>query len=139
MWPCKCIAEVKFKAQKFRNTGYVEALDGVFKSDIIVPEQLKRDLRRTAAPLEDTLENEKDWHPGSNDQVLDLVHPSIYPLVYGQSRILPADTVGLADCMHRCGEGRVVTCDEVSDKRWSSTYQWLPTDFLIREGSDDVK
>ena len=30
-------------------------------------------------------EDQKDWHPGSNKQVLDLVHPSLYPLVYGKT------------------------------------------------------
>ena len=136
---CKCIAEVKFKASKFPKPEYVEALDGVFKSDHIVPEQLKQELKKAAAPLEDVLEKDKDWHPGSNDQVLDLVHPSIYPLVYGQSRILRDDIVGTKDCMRRCGEGRILPCDEYFGNRWSSKYQWLPTEFSIPEGSDDVK
>ena len=92
-----CIAEVRYKAEKYTETGCVEALDGIFKSDGIISEDLKNDLRRAAAPLEIVPERDKDWHSGSNGQVLNLVHPSLYPLVYGQSRILPYGSVGPAD------------------------------------------
>ncbi len=92
-----CIAEVRYKAEKYTETGCVEALDGIFKSDGIISEDLKNDMKTAAAPLEIVPERYKDWHPGSNGQVLNLVHPCLYPLVYGQSRILPYGSVGLAD------------------------------------------
>lgn len=37
--------------------------------------------------LENVPDSQKDWHPGSDKQVLDLVHPSLYCLVYGVSQI----------------------------------------------------
>lgn len=92
-----CIAEVRYKVKEYKEYGIVEGLDGVFKSDIIIPEELRVALKDAAAPLEDVPEKQKDWHPGSNGQVLDLVHPSMYPLVYGQSRILARGNVGLDD------------------------------------------
>jgi len=73
-----CIAEVKYKAKKYAETGCVEALDGILKSDGIISEDLKNDTRKAAAPLKNVPERDKDWHPGSNGQVLDLVHPSLY-------------------------------------------------------------
>ncbi len=33
--------------------------------------------------LEDLFEGKFDYHPGSNNQVIDLVHPSLFPLQYG--------------------------------------------------------
>jgi len=32
---------------------------------------------------------EKDWHPGSGDKVLDLIHPSLYPYIKGVSQRVP--------------------------------------------------
>jgi len=29
-----------------------------------------------------------DWRYGSDGQVLDLIHPSLFPLIYGHSRVL---------------------------------------------------
>jgi hypothetical protein len=34
------------------------------------------------SPNSRVLDELKDWHPGSNGQVLDLVHPSLYPIIY---------------------------------------------------------
>ena len=90
-------------------------------------------------------------HPNSNEQVLDLVHPSIYPLVYGQTRILPNTIVSLSDCISRCGHGIIditgvrggsehdeVIC-ETHDSRWSMKYQWLPAEFATPAGTDEVQ
>ncbi|KAL9104295.1 MAG: hypothetical protein Q9163_000736 [Psora crenata] len=88
-----CIAELKYKAGVFNETNCIETLDGVWKSDTIVPQDHKLSLQRAVASLEDIPETDKDWHPNTNEQVLDLVHPSLYPLVYGQSTILPKENV----------------------------------------------
>ena len=76
------------------------------------------------APLEDVPDSEKDWHPGSNGLVLDLVHPSLYPIVYGRTAgkdqestttsILVAPDFGQND-----------------SKFTSKQFQWLPSDFFI--------
>ena len=39
----------------------------------------------------------KDWHPGSDQKVWDLVHPSLFSLVYGRTRILSSETTTLED------------------------------------------
>ncbi|KAJ0398563.1 hypothetical protein ATCC90586_010359 [Pythium insidiosum] len=51
-------------------------------SDSIVPADVKAKFVREVSVLEDVPDEQKDWHPGSNDQVLDLVHPSLYCCVY---------------------------------------------------------
>jgi hypothetical protein len=40
-------------------------------------EHLRQHLQCETAP---------DWHPGSNEQMLNLVHPSLFPLISGLSR-----------------------------------------------------
>ena len=44
-----------------------------------------RRLKIAASVLENVPDHKKDWHPGSNGQVLDLVHPSLYCVVYSRT------------------------------------------------------
>ena len=44
----------------------------MYKSDTLVSTDLKEALRKAAAPLEDVPASKQDWHPGSDDKVLDL-------------------------------------------------------------------
>ncbi len=115
-------------------------------------------LRQAIAPLEDCRDSDKDWHPGSGDQVLDIVHPSLYPLVYGQSRILPRGSVVLENCLQTYGRGvkiPVPTAEETEDPNperrrdswgqdwqlnlWSRKFQWLPTEFECLATTESVR
>ncbi|KAK6540654.1 hypothetical protein TWF694_008047 [Orbilia ellipsospora] len=57
-------------------------IDNVWRSDRLIDEGLRDELMQAIATLENVPEEEKDWHPGSEGQVLDLVHPSLWPLMY---------------------------------------------------------
>ena len=56
----------------------MSAVDGVWQNDELIPMDIKQSLIECAKKLENVPEDEKDWHPGSNEQVLDLVHPSLF-------------------------------------------------------------
>jgi len=76
------------------------------------------------APLENVPDSEKDWHPGSDGLVLDLVHPSLYPIVYGR-------TVGRS---WDSTTAEVLVAPELGDgdsKFTSERFQWLPSDFAV--------
>ncbi|KAH8892988.1 hypothetical protein GQ53DRAFT_619176, partial [Thozetella sp. PMI_491] len=60
----------------------------VAKTDGLIPESLGADLKRGVSPLLNSPQEQKDFHPGSNNQVLNLVHPSLFPLVYGRTEVL---------------------------------------------------
>ncbi len=60
----------------------------VAKADSLVSAGLQDELRSGLAPLPSAPEEKKDWHPGSDVKVLNLVHPSLFPLVYGRSEVL---------------------------------------------------
>lgn len=124
----------------------------VVKSDTTVSPELKAQLRIACKPLEDIPTSLKDWHPGSDGKVLDLVHPSLFPLIYGRSRVLPKGKVGLQDCTEYIGKGEVVKPPDSSDievnrshprsqdivptEYWSREFQWLPCDVeFAEEGS----
>ncbi len=54
----------------------------VWKLNALVPPAL---LSCLLAEVEKLQGKEKDWHPGSDSQVLNLVHPSLYSIAYGKS------------------------------------------------------
>lgn len=54
------------------------AVDYTWQSDALIDEKLRNDLVAGVSALENVEDAKKDWHPGSNHQVLDLVHPSLY-------------------------------------------------------------
>jgi hypothetical protein len=83
----QCIAELKCKAKFFEQAGLIYTLNAkennIIKSDTIVTPDVHADLRAGFDKLRAAQAAAPDWHPGSNDMVQDLVHPSLYPLVYG--------------------------------------------------------
>lgn len=122
-----------------------DASSCVLKSDVAVPMDLKEALRKAVAPLEAIPENQKDWHPGSDGTVLDLVHPSLFPLVYGRSRILPDSTMTLDNSLASIGRGVVVPVPEGcsddeashdSTSLWSHRFQWLPCNVSFPDGDN---
>lgn len=102
----------------------VSAVDGVWQSDSLVDEELRSRLREAARVLEEVGEEEKDWHPGSNGQVLNLVHPSLFCLV--------REVSGAPEWAWRHEEGRS------AGPEFSQRFQWLPTDVDVRGDGDVV-
>ncbi|KXN80705.1 hypothetical protein AN958_08286 [Leucoagaricus sp. SymC.cos] len=138
-----CVEELRYKAEKYKKSSFVHIYPGdVVKSDSAIPADLLTSLKSAVSPLESVPKKEQDWHPGSNEQVLDLVHPSLFPLVYGLSRILPNSTTNLNDCVSRCGEGEVLPIPLEEEAKhppfqgqkgyaYSRKFQWLPCDVDI--------
>lgn len=133
------IQELRYRAEQCAasSRGEIYALPGdVNKSDTAISDQLKMALQNAVRPLENVPENEKDWHPGSNGRVLDLVHPSLFPLVYEASMILPigSNATSLDDCTKRIGEGEPLPNPEGQvhiPNFCSKKFQWLPCDVDI--------
>lgn len=69
----------------------------------LIPNDLHQECKRTIKNIMDS--EPIDWHPGSNNQVRDLIHPSLYCYVKDKER------------------------DSVDN------YQWLPSEFKIHEES----
>lgn len=123
------IAELRFKAQ--RQTDNLVVYNGdVVKSDTAVPLAVKESLQEAARILEDVPEYAKDYHPGSGRQVLDLVHQSLFPLVYGRTRILEDRLIGLEDAVSNCCNGITLPPRTEGEGSYGFSYsrvfQWLP-------------
>lgn len=96
--------EVKWRAELLKTNKFINVFTiGVNKSDSAVSEELRKALVEAASPLEDVPEDKKDYHPGSDKKVADLVHPSLFPLVYGHTRILRDEVITLENCLGTTG------------------------------------
>jgi len=143
------------KARYYEKSGIIPTLDAcatVTKSDTIIAPELHKSLQNAFDDLKADQLASLDWHPGSNDMVLDLVHPSMYPLVYGRSRVIESELVGVSDAIKKwAGKGDTLAKDEwkgneererfrysvgsgqIPPQYWSDTYQWLPANVAFQE------
>lgn len=93
----------------------------IWKSDKLISPSLRAELLAAAvAPLESVPEAAKDWHPGSDGKVLDLVHPSLYPVVYGRS------------LDRTSGQHIRPRSSDVESMFRSERFQWLPSEFQVQ-------
>ncbi|KAL4819753.1 hypothetical protein BDW67DRAFT_123132 [Aspergillus spinulosporus] len=131
--------ELEWKASEYAKTGIVTAFDpGVVKSDTAIPQDLQEELRAAVKSLEEISDEEKDYHPGSDMKVVDLVHPSLFPLVYGRTRVLCDKVIGIDNCFDSVGQGTVIKIDQNTEpsrmgrrglhrmNKYSDRFQWLP-------------
>ncbi|KAH9914456.1 uncharacterized protein B0H18DRAFT_125990 [Fomitopsis serialis] len=93
----------------------------IWQSDQVIPASLRAAVISAAAALESVPDDKKDWHPGSDEKVLDLVHPSLYPVIYGR-------TVSNAS-----GIPLVPRPSSVKKMFISERFQWLPSDFDVAD------
>ncbi|MFI9582271.1 DUF4246 domain-containing protein [Streptomyces sp. NPDC052236] len=100
----------------------VSAVDGVWQSDTLVDDKLRSRLREAVRVLEQVPDAEHDWHPGSDGQVLDLVHPSLFCLVREVS-----------GAPERAWQNPT---DRYSRYEFSEKFQWLPTDVDVSDDGD---
>ncbi|MFF9909088.1 DUF4246 domain-containing protein [Streptomyces sp. NPDC013457] len=114
---------VHYAALRDGRTGVeVSAVDGVWQSDTLVDEKLRTRLREAVEVLEQVPGEEQDWHPGSDGQVLDLVHPSLFCLVREAS-------VGAERAWRN-------PTDRYSKHEFSERFQWLPSDVEVGDDGD---
>ncbi|CAI7595234.1 unnamed protein product [Penicillium pancosmium] len=145
--------ELQWKTTCLEKHGYFEVFENVIKSDTAVSKELQDALKEAVKPLEDVPEDQKDYHPGSDDKVLDLVHPSLFPVLYGKTRVLPDKILSLEDCLDYIGEGKIlptppdgeekaISSDRLHRSRFSDLpvlsmkFQWMPCDIDLSKDGD---
>ncbi|KIO30481.1 hypothetical protein M407DRAFT_20535 [Tulasnella calospora MUT 4182] len=124
--------------------GYEKLRDdatGIQASLLLSPSGDGSSLKEAVKVLENVPEDRKDWHPRSEGQVLDLVHPSLYPIVYGRTLRYPEGTKPeerkVEDFWPVIAPDRSVTPGE--DWAFSDKFAWLSTDFKIAEDGSSAK
>ncbi|KAJ2161259.1 hypothetical protein GGF46_001601 [Coemansia sp. RSA 552] len=134
----------------------LSAVEQVWQSDSLIDADLAEKLKQYAAILEDVPEKDRDYHPNTNKQVLNLVHPSLFPLIYKKSRLLaePIKSPEAAVHLKTFGEcpGSLEDWEEAmarvaggtqetpayhvpigQDDYLSDMFCWLPTEFQVDE------
>lgn len=152
----KCIEELKSKANYFEESCLIPTLDAsatVVKSDNLVGTKIRDALSEAFQSVKRDQQSAPDWHPNSGEMVQDLVHPSMFPLIYGHSKVLKEESVGVEDAVQSwAGKGDLIPKGEVAaaNRRlgradfnvgggevpaqyWSDTYQWLPANLAFQE------
>lgn len=130
------ISELVLKSKEHSTSGWIVAYDpGVLKSDVAISNDLKLELQTAIEPLENVSETAKDWHPNSNNQVLDLVHPSLWPLMYGYTKILVPPRKCNDDPLTNLGAGILLQpiTTEAVPWEYSKVFQWLPADMQYND------
>ncbi|KAF7361404.1 hypothetical protein MSAN_01173500 [Mycena sanguinolenta] len=116
--------------------------DAIWYSDRLISQGVLERLRSAVKTLEDIPEEKKDWHPGTNKQVLDLVHPSLYCVVYGRTHAyLPGKPRIAANFLpvrapESTSESTLESTSESTSDFRSKVFSWMPSDFTVdSEGS----
>jgi hypothetical protein len=122
----------------------------VVNTDSMPSSDLKATLRVAVSALENIADKHKNWQLGTDGKIFNLVDPSLFPLIYGCSRILPRGTVSLNDCLNRIGESETIPGIEVAPSIevfgdryeskthyvWSKNFQWLPCNVSFLDGEN---
>ncbi|KAJ6628973.1 hypothetical protein Bhyg_15853 [Pseudolycoriella hygida] len=124
----------------------VAAVDGTWQSDALIDRTLHDEFVSRVSVLENVSDNMKDWHPCSNNQVLHLVHPSLFSFVAGRTKVISKPQ--LRNSRHAllqfASDKELLLPDEATkfalqptqnqpNYRKSKTFQWLPSEFLVDE------
>ncbi|KDQ58993.1 hypothetical protein JAAARDRAFT_154178 [Jaapia argillacea MUCL 33604] len=123
-----------FATQRDEQTGIQETMiPKVYHSTALIPSYLKSALIKAASNLESVDPQEQDWHPGSNGQVLDLVHPSLYCLRIDDSLILKTLEDGSKTTYVSSLENYEALRPDLDTNTFAASqqHQWLPTDFKV--------
>lgn len=136
-----CLEELKYKADIYKKTGIITLFHGdVVKSDATISPELQEALKTAAVPLEN-IPDHKKFGPGSRHLVHNPVDPSLYPLVYGVSRIVTGEKLDLMTGISMSGAGDTVPVPSINEAgpiyypihtlepsalAFSRNFQWLP-------------
>lgn len=151
-----CLRELREKTEFLAEHGFIKTFEtgsACAKADGLIDDDLRDELLAGVEPLLNVKGSAKDWHPNSNGQVLNLVHPSLYPLVYGRTHVLQEGLVGLSDCVESCGKGVLTQEPTIEpprksygynthasrDDRFSTRFQWLPAEVRFKGEGLDVE
>lgn len=159
------IDEIQYMAKRRSARNGIEraTVDGVWMFDayVAIDPHTIRSFSKAALRLEAVCASKgKDWQPGTNCKVNNLVHPSLYPLVAGLSRVSDSPLPPLptsADLIARVSYGITINSglcastlptisedqpnshvEEDANEFCSTKFQWLPSDVRVNgDGSCD--
>jgi hypothetical protein len=123
----------------------MSTVDDVWQSDELISHHIKEVLVTCVKHLENIPDKEKDWHPGTNKQILDLVHPSLFCYVNQMTSVINDENriINVDNALEHIGDGEIININigaSSSKAPWQSfpgdytrsdIYQWLPSEFNV--------
>ncbi|KAJ2886163.1 hypothetical protein IWW38_005255, partial [Coemansia aciculifera] len=127
----------------------LSAADGVWFSDSLIDVQTTNALKDYVAVLANDPSRQQDWHPNDNSCVLNLIDPSLFPLIYSRSMLclqtttspqaalspaVPGEFPGSAkkwsEILSKSGYyvPTIRYCSNSCESRW---FSWLPSEFRV--------
>ncbi|KAJ2333794.1 hypothetical protein GGI00_002151 [Coemansia sp. RSA 2681] len=65
----------------------LSAADGVWFSDSLIDLEMTNELKNHAAILASAPDHQRDWYPDGESRMLNLIDPSLFPLIYSRSKL----------------------------------------------------
>ncbi|KAL9652002.1 hypothetical protein ABK040_000343 [Willaertia magna] len=124
--PCShCATEIKL----------VEDESVCAEEEDLIPKDLTERLKKCLTKFENVPEEQKDYHPSTDNQVLDLIHPSLYCYVKGVSEIVGKGVEKVEEKKEEKNNYRYYYRTP-REKTFKVETQWLPTEFLLKENNE---
>ncbi|EMG46910.1 hypothetical protein SBY92_005204 [Candida maltosa Xu316] len=110
------------RVEKDLGTFHVACDDKILYSDNAIDNSLKKEFTTEVAKLVESYGGNYDYHPGSNNAVIDLVHPSLFTVQYDKTPILKDGSLEIVKFTEEIKNAKAhVSTDAVSEK-----FQWIP-------------
>ncbi|KAK0373968.1 hypothetical protein CLIM01_08662 [Colletotrichum limetticola] len=156
-----CIDELQEKARLYNETGVVPVLDvqvRIARSDRVISSDMRSTLQKAVGNIERTLSHKTDRSSGKENSlaeakgstckkqnnVINVIDPTMYPLVFGRSRVLPTHEIDLHNCLGHISQGITIKVpgqketqkyvDGIYHTLFSSQSQWLPCNIEFPDG-----
>lgn len=127
------IDEVKFYSTQKDGNLEPGPVDGTWiAKDLIDGETLTKFKKLVAEGLENVPTEEKDFHPGSDDLVVDLVHPSLYCYVEDRSVLSKTENVSQELLPKETPSSPKRPCNWNVDPP-SGKYRWMPAEVSLKD------
>ncbi|KAJ2449691.1 hypothetical protein GGF42_004695, partial [Coemansia sp. RSA 2424] len=108
----------------------LSSADGVWLSDSLIDLETTNELKECAAILESTPTNQKDWHPDGESRMLNLIDPSLFPLIYARSKLYRQTCTSPQESL----KAKALEASPGSRDKWHealSRFSWLPSEFRV--------
>lgn len=127
------LEKLKYYDSQTTESMEVGVVDGTRQSDTLISKQLKNELAETVNDLLDDRSHKKDYDPGTDDLVVNLLDPTLYGLVYGVTRITNFD-LDIENCLRHIGNGKAKDADRpIRCGQLPVLHQLLPAEFHVNE------
>ncbi|KAJ5818859.1 hypothetical protein N7474_004450 [Penicillium riverlandense] len=141
-----CVRELRYHTARFWRTGMVFGAMGIVKSDTAVLGHVKAALIRAGRVLEDDASVKDSLPKSCDDNVVNLVDPSLFPLVFGRTRAVRKDEICRDHCLSDMGKGEIIPIPTIQEMEkfakvssrkhritdsYNTKMQWIPSDVLV--------